>query len=323
MTIMHPTTRNDIVEAYNQSGAASLDHVRTNSPRLLTTTLQHHEYFQTRLDPSLDAFWCCVSPTSRPVVTQGALKELSSIQQQLPLEFAEASIGGRSPFQYYVFASRVPGMFNLGGDLATFADCARSGNKALVHHYARACIDMIFQNFQALYLPVITIALVQGDALGGGFEQMLSFDVVVAEKGAKFGLPEILFNLFPGMGAYSLLSRKLDAVRAERLITSGELYTAEALFEMGLVDVLAEDGQGEFALAEYIRKESARHSARLAINQTRRRVNPLTLSELNDVADIWTEAVFRLSDANLRKMERLARAQSRRMARLDTAQQPG
>ena len=226
------------------------------------------------------------------------------------------------PFSYYVFASRVPGVFNLGGDLATFADCVRSGNKALVHHYAQACIEIVYHNVHALHLPIVTIALVQGDALGGGFEKAMSFDVLVAEKSAKFGLPEILFNLFPGMGAYSLLSRKLDAVRAERLITSGELYTAETLFEMGIVDVLAEDGQGDFAVAEYIRKESTRHSARLAINQTRRRVNPLTMSELSDVADIWTEAVFRLSDVNLRKMERLAKAQARRMARADAVGQP-
>ena len=317
MTIIHTTTRNDIVESYNQSDIASLDRVHGNSPRLLTTTVQHHEYFQTRLDPSLEAFWCHVSPTSRPIVTLEALQELSSIQQQLPTEFAEASMAGHSPFSYYVFASRVPGMFALGGDLATFAQCARSGNKALVHQYARACINIIFQNVHALDLPIITIALVQGDALGGGFEQALSFDVLVAERSAKFGLPEILFNLFPGMGAYSLLSRKLGAVQAERLVTSGELYTAETLFEMGIIDVLAEDGQGEFAVADYIRKESGRHSARLAINQTRRRVNPLTFSELSDVADIWTETVFRLSDVNLRKMERVVKAQARRMARTD------
>lgn len=318
MTVMHNTTSNEIVKSYNQSGASALSGVHDTNGRLLTTTTQYHNHFETRLDPSLGAFWCNVSPTQKPIVTQGLLKELTFIQRQLQVEFAEASQSAPQPFLYYVFASRVPGVFNLGGDLATFAECVRSGNKALVHHYAHACIDIVYENAHALHLPIVTIALVQGDALGGGFEKAMSFDVLVAERSAKFGLPEILFNLFPGMGAYSLLARKLDAVRAERLITSGELYTAEALYEMGIVDILAEDGQGEFAVAEYIRKETARHSARLAINQTRRRVNPLTLSELRDVANIWTEAVFRLSDVNLRMMDRLAKMQAKRMARAVT-----
>ena len=49
----------------------------------------------------------------------------------------------------------------------------------------------------------------QGECLGGGFEAALSSDVIVAEKSARFGFPEILFNLFPGMGAYSFLERKI------------------------------------------------------------------------------------------------------------------
>ncbi len=60
----------------------------------------------------------------------------------------------------------------------------------------------------------------QGAALGGGFEALLSFDYIVAEQDATFGLPEILFGLFPGMGAHALLSRKLGSAQADRLIVS-------------------------------------------------------------------------------------------------------
>jgi DSF synthase len=41
------------------------------------------------------------------------------------------------------------------------------------------------------------------DALGGGFESLLSFNIIIAERGAKFGFPENIFGLFPGMGTYS------------------------------------------------------------------------------------------------------------------------
>ncbi len=91
--------------------------------------------------------------------------------------------------------------------------------------------------------------MVHGDALGGGFETVLSCDVVIAERGAKFGLPEVLFNLFPGMGAYSLLCRRLDGARAQKLMLSGRIYTAEELEEMGLVDLVVEPGEGPMRCA--------------------------------------------------------------------------
>jgi enoyl-CoA hydratase/carnithine racemase len=78
---------------------------------------------------------------------------------------------------------------------------------------------------QSLDLPMLTIGLVQGAALGGGFEALLSFDYIVAERDATFGLPEILFGLFPGMGAHAILSRKLGAAMADRLIVSNQTYT--------------------------------------------------------------------------------------------------
>jgi DSF synthase len=162
-------------------------------------------------------------------------------------------------------------------------------------------------------LPMVTIALVQGEALGGGFEGALSFNVIVAERSARFGLPEVLFNLFPGMGAYSYLSRRLDGIRAERMILSGKIHTAEELFDMGLVDALAEDGQGEQAVRDYIAGNPGRH-AQLAAEFDRNRLRQrLTHQELRDVTDIWVQAALRLTPADLRRMERLVAAQSRRM----------
>ena len=85
----------------------------------------------------------------------------------------------------------------------------------------------------------------QGDALGGGFEAALSASVIVAEESARMGFPEILFNLFPGMGAYSFLSRKIGRRAAEEMIVSGTIYGARQLFDLGVVDVLTPDGTGE------------------------------------------------------------------------------
>ena len=106
----------------------------------------------------------------------------------------------------------------------------------------------------------MTIGLAQGDALGGGLESLLSFNVIIAERQARFGFPESHFGLFPGMGAYNLISRRVGSAIAEEMILSGRIYTAEEMKEMGLVRILAEPGQGLVAAQDYIRDHSRRHA---------------------------------------------------------------
>jgi DSF synthase len=268
--------------------------------------------------PPLDAqdkiLWYYMKPKGRPSFTPGLLRDIRELQQWVGHLFAEPWRQGDAPIRYLVLASRMPGIFNLGGDLKLFAERIRNGDRASLERYARACVDVLYPNAVSLDLPIVTIALVQGDALGGGFEAALSCNLIVAERSAKFGLPEILFNLFPGMGAYSFLARRLDAARAEQLIFSGRIYSAEELHEMGVVDVLAEDGRGEEAVREYAGKHARRHSAHRAIYQARQRFHPITYEELKDITDIWVDAALRLTEADLRKMERLAAAQDRRRA---------
>jgi DSF synthase len=161
----------------------------------------------------------------------------------------------------------------------------------------------------------LTIGMVQGDALGGGFEQVLTNDVIIAERDSRMGLPEILFNLFPGMGAYSLLCRRLDGVRAQKLILSGRLYEALELEELGLVDLVVGRGEGPAAVREYLERNRRRHGTLLALSRVRQRCQPVTYEELIDVTDVWVETAMGLDDADLRRMEHLVRAQLRRHAR--------
>jgi DSF synthase len=213
-----------------------------------------------------------------------------------------------------VQTSRGAGVHNLGGDLELFADCIRRQDRETLRSYAHTCCQIMWNCYSALGHPFTTITLVRGDALGGGFESVLSFGVVIAERRARFGLPEILFNLFPGMGAYSLLSRRVGAVKAEEMILSGKIYTAEELHTLGLVDVLAEDGEGETAVRDYIARNLKRQRTLHAVHQARRRVSGLTLAELTDITDSWVELAMTMDDSSLRRMEKLRAAQSRRLA---------
>lgn len=267
----------------------------------------YYPTMQVEMDEATRALFCFMRPEGRPSYTPELLRDMSRIQSDI----YRATAAGE-PFRYVVVGSRVAGTFNLGGDLELFGAQIRAGNREALRSYAHACIDIVYTNAIGYDRRVTTVALVQGAALGGGFEAALSCHHIVAERGATFGLPEVLFNLFPGMGAYSLLSRRMDAIRAEKLILSGKVYTAAELHEMGLVDLLVEDGEGEVAVREYLAKLNRRYNTHQAVLQARHRVNPLTREELISVVDVWVDAAMRLEEADLRKMARLVRAQTRR-----------
>ena len=265
------------------------------------------------LDPNTAAMWCHMRPVGPPSFTPSLLNELIGLRRAIQTYFAGPHQSTR--MRYFVGASRIPGIYNLGGDLAFFADTIRRGDREKLRRYAIDCCDVSYHMAVGFDVPVVTIGLVQGDALGGGFEGAMSFQVLVAERSARMGLPEVLFNLFPGMGAYSLLSRKVGASLAERIILSGKIYTAAELYDMGIVDILAEDGCGEEEVRKFVSCNAGKHRMQHALTRVARRVNPLTFDELRDVTEIWVDTAMSLDASDLRKMERLAHAQSRRLAR--------
>jgi DSF synthase len=274
---------------------------------------RRYDNLELELDSLNETFWCFMRPVGRPSYTHELMNDIGRMQSSITNAFATVPSPTPKPFSWFVMASATPGIFNLGGDLGHFAQRIRQGDLAALRHYGHVAVEAIHRNTIAFGAPVVTIALVQGDALGGGFEHALSFDLIVAERSAKLGLPEILFNMFPGMGAYSFLSRRMDRARAEAMILSGRVYSAEELHEMGVVDVLAEDGEGQQAVQEYIARHNRKFNAHQATYRARRRVDPVTLDELTDVVDIWAEAALNLTEADLRKMDRLCAAQDRRL----------
>jgi DSF synthase len=271
------------------------------------------------LDVSYDAaeetLWYFQKPSLRPCFSPRMLAEIRDLQTTVERALARP-VKGTEP-RYMVLASRTPRTFSLGGDLSLFAKAIRAQDEAMLLAYAEACIDVLYANTTGLGSSLTTVALVQGDALGGGFEAALSSQIIVAERSARFGLPEVVFNLFPGMGAYSFLSRRLGAIKAEEMILSGAIYSAAELHDLGIVDVLAEDGEGEKALREHLRTIRRRSLTHRALLETRAAVNPVTREELMRVTKIWVKTALRLSELDLRRMDHLIAAQNRRRAKQD------
>jgi len=214
--------------------------------------------------------------------------------------------------RHLVLTSDVTGVFNFGGDLSLFVLLIRARDIESLRMYGRRCVDLVWWLENASSRGVHTTVLVQGDTLGGGLESVMPFHKVIFERSAQAGFPEVLFNLFPGMGAWNFVIRKSGFSVANEMILSGRLYTADQLFRRQLVDVVVEDGEGEAAIDAVIQSVNPRLRGTLAALEGRRMASPITYETLMTIVDKWTETALELTDRDLRLMERLARAQVRK-----------
>jgi len=214
--------------------------------------------------------------------------------------------------RHYVMTSDVPGVFNFGGDLSLFVLLIRARDIESLSLYGRRCVDLVWWMENASQLGVHTTVLVQGDTLGGGLESVMPFHKVIFERSAQAGFPEVLFNLFPGMGAWNFTIRKSSFAVANEMILSGRLYTAEQLQRRHLVDMVVEDGAGEEAIQTVLQAVHPRLRGTLAALEARRKAAPITHESLMEIVTQWVEAAMQLTDRDLRLMERLARAQVRK-----------
>lgn len=251
--------------------------------------------------------WCYMNPEARPCFNDTLVREMHHLYTHFHEKQNSVS---PHPIKYQVLASGTPHVFSFGGDLRMFRDLVTRKDKATLMNYARTCVETIYAIASLNQLGITQICLVQGDALGGGLETALAADTLIAERGSKMGFPDVLFNSFPGIGAYTFLSRKVGNSIAERIILSGRLYSAEELYEMGVVDVLADNGKGEAAVYNHIAKTNRCENTVDSLRKIRNLHNPLKFDQLLEVATLWAENAMRLTAKDLRTIERLISKQN-------------
>ncbi|WP_366655536.1 crotonase/enoyl-CoA hydratase family protein [Fodinicurvata sp. EGI_FJ10296] len=307
-----PAAKNNPALAISQLNCRETTEGSMNSDWL--TPLLDLDEVRISYDRRARILWQFFRPTGRPSFTEGLLGDLRRVKESVRRAFLEPAAAADGPVRFMIAASDIDGVFNLGGNLPLFVDLIRRRDRTGLRRYAYACIDLIHDHANGLSLPIHNIALVQGDALGGGFESALSQETIIAERQARFGLPEVLFNMFPGMGAYTLLSRRINPNEAEKVILSGRVYSADEMHAMGLVDIVVDEGEGEAALYDYIARYERQASARRAVMSARRVARPVAKEELIAITEIWIDTAMGLDPADIRRMERLAAAQDRRHA---------
>lgn len=283
---------------------------RDAATSLATIRIQH--------DATNNAHWCFMhsqqafaNPNYRACFSPRLLRELRLFARETIDAIAEECEGASPHISHIVLGSDTH-VFNLGGDLDLFSRLIKARDRDGLLRYAAECVDSIHLLHSRLHPNAHTIALIEGDALGGGFELALACQTIVAESGVQMGFPEVLFGLFPGMGAYSLLSQRVSPKVAEEMMLNGVMYSSDELHKMGIVDVLVPKGEGARTVHELIRKNRRIAAARLALHRIRDAVNPISHDELMRITEIWVDTALQLGDKQLRTMERLVRAQQRR-----------
>ena len=262
-----------------------------NKPRLTTEIRRLHA----------EALWITLhkdAATGLQNFTPDLVGEFQQLVEDLQYE-RSASAG------YAVVQSADPDYFSMGGDLRFFRDCIQRRDAIRLRDYSMRCLDLLLSWNGKLKDTSTSIALVQGRALGGGFEMALSTDYLIAEEHSSFGFPEIMFGLFPCTGAMGLVTSRSNAFVAERLMTQKKVYTARQLLELGLVDEVCATGQGELAVEKFIEQHAKRRKARLKIQQSRHRHSALNYEEGLQVVEDWVETAMCLDQDEIRSLEML------------------
>lgn len=275
-------------------------------PRTGVAALLGRPYKTIRLEWSSDLAMLRVRTCVRPIQCY-SLQAMSELKMMLDDIAANPGL-----VRHFVMSSDVPRVFNFGGDLALFVLLVRAGDLESLKLYGRLCVDLVWWMEGAADRGIHTTVLVQGDTLGGGLESVLPFHRIICERSAQGGFPEVLFNLFPGMGAWDFTIRRAGLAVANEMVLSGRLYSAEELHNRRLVDLVVDDGAGEAALDRVLREVDPRLRGTLAALRAQRIAQPVRRESLDAIVDLWAETAMGLTDRDLRLMERLARAQAKK-----------
>ncbi len=267
---------------------------------------QQYENLSIERDADGEAIFMSMDVRPRPCFTWGLVRDMLSFQRCL----TEASKFSATNPRCIVYASESRGVFSLGGDLSLFQATTENKDRAMLTRYIEDCIN-VMHNFVSMP-ETVTVSLLEGEALGGGFELALSSDVIIAERGIRLGFPEVLFNLIPGLGGFYLMARRVGPRIAEKIIREGGLHTAEDLHALGLIDILVDKGEGRRAVYDLLDGQKRSWNTYRALQHVKRDYLPITRQMLLSNARIWVDAVMKLTGRDLRMMKRLVRAQGKR-----------
>ncbi|WP_174874109.1 enoyl-CoA hydratase [Vogesella oryzae] len=162
--------------------------------------------------------------------------------------------------------------FSAGADLQQFA----AGDETLAAQVADA-FALAFNSIR--HFHGVTVAAVNGYALGGGLECALACDYIVAERGARLGLPEASVGLIPCAGGTKALADRVGVAWAKRIILGGETVDADLALRIGVVEEVVDAGLAKIMAVSLAGKVS--RQSRSAVLAARRLIDGSPQSTLD------------------------------------------
>lgn len=142
-------------------------------------------------------------------------------------------------------------------------------------------------------LPMTTVAMVDGPAIGGGFQLLLTCDLRLATERATFQLPEVHMGFLPGMATFRL-AKYIGLGRAKRMMLTAETISAQTALDLGIIDRI---DNPEAALAWADQALGPKHS--VAVEMARRLLN-------ESFSDSWEDAIGHFLAAQHRSISQTA-----------------
>src|SRR5471030_1080225 len=126
-----------------------------------------------------NVMWMMLKAFPRPCFNQPLIEDIMN------LTYAAKASGLR--FDFWVTGSLVPNIYNVGGDLSFFVDSILNNKREALRAYARACIDCVHAAARGFDVGAVSLSMIGGTALGGGFEAALAHHYVLAQNTARMG----------------------------------------------------------------------------------------------------------------------------------------
>jgi DSF synthase len=266
---------------------------------------------QLEYEPSIATIWLTLPIEPLPCITPSLIQNFCEVAEALKLEHGRETPSEEQPFKFLVIRSASDRVFSLGGDLVSMADTIEGGHIDVLDRTAVGGATASFNMASGFGCCFVTISLVRGRALGGGFETARCCNLMTAEAGAVFQLPEATVGLFPANGIGTVIAPRIGYLQARQLVVDAEKIDVATALEKGILDEVYEPGMGEAGVRSLIARLTAHHSAHVAYERTLQRQNNITLDALIAETDYWAKTVRHLSASSLARMRRVGMLQRR------------
>ena len=200
-----------------------------------------------------------------------------------------------------IIYSEMKSGFCAGADLRELYQRSQAMDKAEAAKGVRDFLERIHRVLNLIdATPLTTIAAVHGVTFGGGFELALACDLIIADKMARFGFPELRLGLIPGFGGIPRLKRDLGNAVVRDLLLTGRSFNASKAQQIGLVSQVV--GEGEVLRAARATAAQFKKFDRATAAAAKKFIKPIPHEELRREIDLFCELFARPAvDAGLRK----------------------